>query len=103
MTSKQIVTGTQFIIIYLDEFKQFTKIEFRENSISILSCLMYYVIFTRTETESDTKTDKNGLYRIPWTCSYCTETPMPFGTVPTLSDLVSVSVLVTVGVNMPLG
>ena len=40
---------------------------------------------------------RNGLYRIVWRCSHCTETPMPLGTAATLS----VSVSVSVSVNAP--
>ena len=46
---------------------------------------------------TETDTDKKGLYRIMWTCSY-TETLVLLGTVA----IVSVPVLVSVSVNEPL-
>ena len=45
-----------------------------------------------TPTETDTDTDKNGLYRTVLRCSYCTETLMTLGTVAILLVSVSISV-----------
>ena len=40
----------------------------------ILNLYVYYFgVFTLPDTETDQETDKNGLYRIVWRCSYCTE------------------------------
>ena len=44
-------------------------------------------VFTLIDTETDTETDKNGLYRIVWRSLYCTKTPKPLGTVAILSGL----------------
>ena len=54
-----------------------------------------------TEADTNTETDKIGLYRIVWRCSRRTETPMALGTAAILSVLASVSVLVSVSVNLP--
>ena len=57
----------------------------------------YDVAFKAAFTITDTKTDKNGLYRIVWRCSYCTL--MSLGAAAILS--VSVSALVSVSVDAP--
>ena len=49
-------------------------------------------------TNRDRDRLKNGLYRIVWRCSYCTETPMSLGTVVIMSVSVSLSVSVSVSV-----
>ena len=58
-------------------------------------------VFTLPDTDTDTHTDKNGLYRIVWRCLHCTETTIPFEYCRNLLVSVSVSVPVSSSVNTP--
>ena len=53
--------------------------------ILVLSFRWTFTVFTLIKAE----TDKNGLHRIVWRFSYCTETAMPLGTVAIVSLSVS--------------
>ena len=59
-------------------------------------------MFTLLDTETDTETDKNGLYRLVWRCFYLTETDIKtnsHGFFGNLSVSISVSVYVSVSVS----
>ena len=58
--------------------------------------VMYYGVFTLTETETNSETGKNGLKRTVRRCLSLTETPMPQATMATLSVSVKYEHLHTV-------
>ena len=55
-------------------------------------------VFTLSDTETDKESDKNGLCRIVWKCSHCTERDVKIGIYANLSVSASLSVPMPVSV-----